>query len=345
MLLLSTATALLQVVTGGTQILHVHASWVDASGATVTPTGQNTIVSSATTATIVASPPANTQRNVKSLWLQNTDATNSLTITVQHVDGQTQSTTVNIYKATLPAGWSAVYDDARGWGTVDASGGRVETPLVGRFLGSTVLTSASGTFTTRSQTNTIKIRGVGGGGGGAGCTSVASAASFGGGGGSGAYLEKVITATPNTGYAYTCGAAGVGVSGAAGGNGGNSTFTVGATTYTATLGSGAPIATAVATVGTSYLGGTGGIVATNGDLNSTGQNGEPGIMTAITPLGVSGNGGSSPFGAGGIGRTSVGNGNAAGGFGAGGGGAATGASTVRTGGSGTGGCWIVDEYS
>jgi hypothetical protein len=87
-------------------------------------------------------------------------------------------------------------------------------------------------------------------------------------------------------------------------------------------------------------------VATNGDLNAGGEPGRPGVVLIVaTPIVASGPGGPSVFGGGGLGIVAVGNGNNASGFGAGGGGSATGASAVRTGGNGTAGCIVVEEYT
>lgn len=339
---LTSATDLVQVVTGGTQAVHVHASWVDLLSGAVTPGRTNTSISSAATTTVVGSPGGSTQRRVKALSIRNTDASASVAITVKHTDG---TTAVELMKVTLAAQYELAFYDGLGWVVNDSTGARIDNPMAGRFLGSSVLTSASANFTTGPTTNSIRIRGVAGGGGGAGCTSVAAAASAGGGGGAGGYIEKVVTVTPNTAYAYTCGAAGAGSSGAGGGNGADSTFVVGATTYTAKAGQGAPVATALTTL-SSYKGGAGGTVSTNGDLNSSGAWGENGHITVVaTPVGASGKGGDSPFGAGGAPISAVGNGVNAIGFGGGGGGAMTGASTVRTGGNGSAGCWVVDEYS
>lgn len=204
----------------------------------------------------------------------------------------------------------------------------------GRYLGTTLLTSASANFTTTASTRKIKIRGVGPGGPGGGCTSVGSAAGAGGGGGAGGYAEKTFTVTPSTAYAYTCGQT-VGV---------NSTFIVGATTVTASAGGAGNTATSSANV-TTTLGGTPG-GGTNGDVNAQGEFGHAGFVTLVaTPVGVGGQGGSGPFGSGGVHKLSAGDGNAATGYGAGGGGALTGASAARTGGALAPGCWVVEEFT
>lgn len=342
MLLLTSTSDLLQVVTGSAVNMDVRADWVDLSGSTVTPSRTNTPqITTATTTTVVGSPASSTQRNVQGFSIRNTDAANSNAVTVQHYDG---TTTVTIIKYTLLAGEVLFYQNNE-WYVIDASGGVKNSPSAGRLLKVSVLTSGT-TFTSQMSTTSIRVKMVGGGGGGAGCTSVATAASYGGGGGGGSYAEKLYTGqVGNKTYTISIGSLGAGASGALGGTGGNTTFTDGTTLVTANGGIGAPVATASASL-TAYAGGAGGAVSTNGDLNSGGMPGEFGVsLVPATPTGVSGKGGDSQYGSGGVGKTAVGNGNSALGFGAGGGGAATGASTVRTGGSGTAGCIVVEEYA
>ena len=61
-------------------------------------------------------------------------------------------------------------------------------------------------FTTGAGTNTIRIRGVAGGGQGGG--SASTTGEHGSGGGAGSYAEWWGSVSPNTPYAYTCGAGG-----------------------------------------------------------------------------------------------------------------------------------------
>lgn len=61
-----------------------------ASGPTYTPAEQNTaVITTATTTTLVPSPAASTQRNIRSVILTNVDAANSSLITLQRSDGTT----------------------------------------------------------------------------------------------------------------------------------------------------------------------------------------------------------------------------------------------------------------
>jgi hypothetical protein len=350
MLNLTSTTDLLQIINAGTVNVQVVVDYVDASsgGNVFTPGNQPTLITSAATTTICNSPGASVQRGVSHILIQNT-GTSAAAIQVQRIAG---STTTNALPnasgiVTIPAGYSLEYNEQNGWVLIDKSLGRVETPLAGRLIARTVLSSGT-TFTTTASTNTIIIKGVGGGGGGGGCSSVAAAAAAAGGGQAGGYLEKTVATAPNTVLAYTIGAAGSNASGAAGGNGGSSTFVVGGVTYTAGPGNGAALATASTTV-TANTGGNGGATSTTGDLNTAGQPGGNGTVMLVgagtTEVVSGGIGGSSPFGAGGTGAAAPGAGGAATGFGAGGGGSATGASAARAGGAPTGGCWVVEEYS
>jgi len=216
----------------------------------------------------------------------------------------------------------------------------------------TISTSASGTlirapriltsgtsYTTPSNCTTIVVELLGGGGGGGGNSGSSSNGVY-GSGSAGAYTYKTFTVTGSTAYTYAIGAAGTGASGA-GGTGGSTTFTVGATTVTATGGTG----------GSSSTGGsiTAGVTSTNGDVNFSSMYGYAPVSTS-TSIGVCIFGGSaSPFGAGGakIITNANTNGAAATGYGSGGSGswhASTGGGG-STGGNGSQGFIRVWEYT
>lgn len=307
------------------------------------PLTQRTLFSTAVEADILTAPPdSNTVYQPQLVTVTNVHASASNTVVIKAYKGG--SATEWGPAIPLAAGEAVFILETGAFIVMDATGGIKTGPASGRWLKTTVLTAGT-TFTTDPATRAIFLRMVGGGGGGGGCTSVASAAAAAGGGGAGAYAEKTFVVNPSTGYTYAIGAAGNGASGAAGGNGGSTTFAVGATTVTAPGGTGAAAAVAATTL-TARAGGAGGTVATNGDVNSGGRAGGYGVTLIVaTPIVASGDGGASQFGGGGAGRDTVGNGNAATGFGAGGGGAATGAAAVRTGGNGTAGCIIVDEFA
>jgi hypothetical protein len=334
----------LQIVTSAAGAIEVGGSYVDRNESADTSIADDINLPQITTATttdILTAAAAGHKFNVKGLIIRNVHATVTNIVTVKHTDG---TNSVTFFPCTLLPGEGLHINDAGVPFVYDATGAVKAGAGTGRLLRTVVLTAGT-TYTTGAGTNQIFARLQGGGGGGAGCTSVASAASGGGGGGGGSYAEKTFAVTPNTQYTIAIGAAGTGVSAAAGNNGGNTTLTVGGVTVTAPGGSGAPVATALTTL-SAYVGGQPGAISTNGDVNTGGAPGQGGVVVVVaTPVGFGGGGGSSNFGSGGGGRSTVGNGNAGIGFGAGGGGALTGASVARTGGNGTAGIIIIDEYA
>jgi hypothetical protein len=116
---LASTSDLLQIVTTGTAPIDVLASWIDVTSASETPDETDTLISSATTTTVVSSPAASTVRIVKSLHLRNRDATNPNTVTVQHTDG---ATAVELEKVTLAAGESLSCVEGQGFRLVTALG-------------------------------------------------------------------------------------------------------------------------------------------------------------------------------------------------------------------------------
>ena len=98
MLLLTSTSDIIRVVTGSAASVQVHASYVDNASGVITPGRTNTAaIVTATTTTVVGSPGASTQRNVKYLSLSNLSST-STTISVQHFDGTTSS---ELFSCTL----------------------------------------------------------------------------------------------------------------------------------------------------------------------------------------------------------------------------------------------------
>lgn len=163
MILLTSTSDLIQVVSGSTSALDVQASYVDLSGATVTPGRTNTAIASAATTTVVGSPASSTQRTVKFLSIQNKGAAE--TVTVKHTDG---TTAVQLQSLSLGSGYTLVYNEGSGWTLFDASG-NIQTAIgPGRFLKRTVILNGTTTFTTTAATNSIIARMLAGGGQGGG---------------------------------------------------------------------------------------------------------------------------------------------------------------------------------
>ena len=226
-------------------------------------------------------------------------------------------------------------------GNILQSDGTTWTTAAGGVInGRQTLTSGT-TYTPTAGTTKTLIRIWGGGGGGGGCSAAAGCA--GGGGGGGGYVEYYLTGVTGT-YAYTIGTAGGGNSGAAGTAGGNSTFVNGGTTVTAFGGSGGAFTAGSAAI-KFMLGGPGGVISTNGNVNGAGTPGINGQTSATVTLIMSGAGGSTSLGGGGNGRSSTGVGNAAiANTGSGGGGAAATTAVANAGGSGAVGIIIITEF-
>jgi hypothetical protein len=221
-----------------------------------------------------------------------------------------------------------------GWGT----------SLGTLFVKRTTLTS-SGTFVTQATTNRIRLYMVGGGGGGGGCL-VTSGICAAGGGGGGCAAEYMVNVSGSTSYSYTIGAGG---SGGVGGNvgyvGGGTFMTIAGTVYSASAGLG----------GQSMIGGT-TVLLDKGNLatcvagNFYPTRGSTAMRISST-VGLSGSGGSSTSGIGGMSTGGLSteistNGNPGSGHGSGGSGAySKTARTSYTGGTGTSGVIIIDEYS
>lgn len=111
MINLTSTSDLVRVITASALNTDVHATWVDYAP-TVTPGRTNTLITTATTTTVVASPGSSVTRNVKTLELHNRDASSSNVVSVVHSDG---SNIPVLRKVTLLAGQTLCYDDGKGW--------------------------------------------------------------------------------------------------------------------------------------------------------------------------------------------------------------------------------------
>lgn len=120
MLLLTSTSDLVKVITGSAATVDVHASYMDNNAGTVTPARTNTAaISTATTTTVVGSPGASVQRNVKMLDIFNVHATVSTTVQVTHTDGTNVET---LWSGTLLAGESVIMDELGVWTKYSAAG-------------------------------------------------------------------------------------------------------------------------------------------------------------------------------------------------------------------------------
>lgn len=114
MLLLTSASDQLQLVTSTAATLEVHTTWVDTVTSTgvITPGRANTKIAAAATTSIAGSPPASTQRNVKSIHVRNKHATLSSNVKVNHSDG---TNVAQLFGITLAPGNEFEYTDQGGF--------------------------------------------------------------------------------------------------------------------------------------------------------------------------------------------------------------------------------------
>jgi hypothetical protein len=126
MLLLTSTSDTVSITTDAAADIEVHASYVDNNAGTITPGRTNTpSITTATTTTVVGSPGAGVQRNLKHLNVTNNHATTSCFITVIHTDG---TNPVELYGVTLLAGENFIFANGD-WMHHDANGG--DYPAVG----------------------------------------------------------------------------------------------------------------------------------------------------------------------------------------------------------------------
>jgi hypothetical protein len=294
------------------------------SPATVTGTGSVVLATSPTISGLTLSGTTNT-----SGVIDTTDTTQS-----------TSSTTGSI----ITDGGIGAAKNITSGGTI--SGTNLGTTTAYRLIGRQVINAGTTTYTSSAGVTRILARMIAAGGGGGGVTGATSQSATGGGGGGGSYAEKFFTVTPSTGYTCAVGAGGTAGAntGGTGGTGGSTTLTVGATTVTCNGGIGGVGMTAAVTAYTYGTGGFGGAVSVNGDLNAAGSAGGFGVRVSGTvawgsqgAAGLYGTGSPAAF-------TIAGNGINANGYGAGGGGALTLTNVNRTGGIGSNGIIIIEEY-
>jgi hypothetical protein len=197
--------------------------------------------------------------------------------------------------------------------------------------------TSSGTFTTPANSNVHTVfrfrLQAGGASGGSVSGSPYAAAS---GGSSGGWLDLVISGlSPGTNIPIVIGAGGAAP--AAGNNsgntGGNSTITIGATTYTAFGGLGG-----ISDSGDGAYGAAAPVISTNGTANYRGTPSTPSSSNGTTAA-LASPGAPSIYGGGGAGAAGAANGGDATNPGSGGGGASSGStSTAKAGGKGADGC-------
>jgi hypothetical protein len=143
MLLLTSTFDLVRLTTGtATSTIEVHTSYVDVSGATITPGRTNTLITTATTTTIVSSPAASTQRNVKAIYCTNNSPGTSCVVGVQHTDG---TTLVELIQFVLLPGENLGYREDGSWVHRDAQGAEYPPSGLGAYNGRSIGFMKAGT--------------------------------------------------------------------------------------------------------------------------------------------------------------------------------------------------------
>ena len=142
MIILASTADLVRVVTSHSALVEVHASYVDLNGTTVTPGRLNTLISTATTTTVVASPASSTVRNIKHLNITNDHASQSCNVTVEHTDG---TTAIELMAFTLLPGENMILNEEGRWAHRDAQGAEYPPAGLGAYTGNSISFMKTGT--------------------------------------------------------------------------------------------------------------------------------------------------------------------------------------------------------
>lgn len=143
MLLLTSTSDVIQLVTlSAANPIDVHASYVDLNGDVVTPLRTNTKITTATTTTIVGSPAAGTQRNVKGLYITNSSAGTNCDLAVYHNDG---TNSVELMQFILLPGENMTFNADGTWRHRDKNGAEYPPAGLGSYNGKTIPFMKSGT--------------------------------------------------------------------------------------------------------------------------------------------------------------------------------------------------------
>lgn len=143
MLLLTSVSDVVRLTTSAAaSTIEVHTSYIDVSGATVTPGRTNTRITTATTTTIVGSPAASTQRNVKAIYATNNSTGTSCDVIVEHFDG---TNAVELMQFVLLPGENLGYREDGSWVHRDKQGAEYPPAGLGQYNGRSVPFMKSGT--------------------------------------------------------------------------------------------------------------------------------------------------------------------------------------------------------
>lgn len=143
MLNLINTSSLVRIVTSSASDIEIHCSWVDLNGTTVTASAQNTpSIVTATTTTIVPSPPASTVRNVKGIYCTNNSTNASCVVTVEHTDG---TIACELMSFVMLPGENMTFNEEGRWSHRDAQGAEYPPSGLGTYNGYSIGFMKSGT--------------------------------------------------------------------------------------------------------------------------------------------------------------------------------------------------------
>lgn len=117
-MLLTSTSDILRLITSDTGVISVQANWADITTSSFTPGRTNTSISTASTTTVVGSPLASTQRQVKDVSIHNSNDYFPTNVRAQHFDG---STSVDLVDVLLRPNNTLQYNGSR-WSVLDSYG-------------------------------------------------------------------------------------------------------------------------------------------------------------------------------------------------------------------------------
>lgn len=148
MLLLTSTSDVIRITTGtAVNAISVHASFVDNDSGFITPGRGNSLITTATTVTIVDPPNPLVQRNVRLITITNTSLT-ACRVTVQHFEGLFAATLV---ACNLLAGESLIFNERGDWTHYNAQG----AVLTATTTPATLYNSSTSTVTAGYAADTI----------------------------------------------------------------------------------------------------------------------------------------------------------------------------------------------
>lgn len=118
MITLTATTHILELTTGSATAVDVFVSYADHTTAGAILGDEQTLITTATTTTILSAPASSTQRQVKLITINNTGATPN-TVTVKK---DISATEYDLFYTTLQTHESLIYIDGKGWTQYTATG-------------------------------------------------------------------------------------------------------------------------------------------------------------------------------------------------------------------------------